>query len=80
MHSSKGTDFLETSTMTPPALIDLSETFAENAMSYLDQSEMSVDHGPGPLDFLDAKDIFVYDILLKEFYFPVHDTPITTEQ
>ena len=49
-------------------------------MSSLDQSEMSIDHGPGPLGFLDAKEIFVYDILLEEFDFPVHDTPITTEQ
>ena len=76
---SRGTDFLGTKTMTRPALIDLSES-AENQVGSLDPPEMSIDHGPGPLGFLDAKDVFVFQILLEESKFPVHDTPITTEK
>ena len=76
---SKGTDFLETKTMTSPALMGLSE-IAENPMGSLDQPEMSIDHGPGPLGFLDAKNVFIYYVVLEEFKFPVHDTPITTEK
>ena len=54
MQPSKGTDFLKTETITSPALIDLSEN-KENPTGSLDQTKVSIDHGPGPLGFLMQK-------------------------